>query len=329
MAMEKLRFTDEEISKADSVNIISYALSAGYPVKQVTSRSFKIDGYGGLYIHSDGHKWNWFSQNKGGGAIQFVMEMENKSWVDAVKTLIGKTDEILPYKPPEVIEEEIKGEFILPEKNTTFKHIFAYLINSRGIDSEIVRDFVKEHKLYENTHGSCVFVGFDEENNPKYASIRSTNTIGNSFRCDVKNSDKTYPFCKEGINNTVCIFEAPIDLMSYLTLIKKHNIQSFDNHCISLGGVADKALEYYLKENPDINKIMLCLDNDEAGHFACNQIFNKYKYSYEIVRHKPKGKDFNEDLIALIKESKATKISENEAMYVSNDYSNEFNDMSI
>ncbi|WP_050607380.1 DUF3991 and toprim domain-containing protein [Clostridium niameyense] len=329
MERKKLKFTDDEIALANSINIISYALSLGYPVKQVTSRSFKIDGYGGLYIHSDGHKWNWFSQNKGGGAIQFVMEIENKSWVDAVKTLIGKSDEIVKYIDPEVIEEESKGEFILPEKNTTFKHIFAYLINSRGIKKEIVRDFVKEHKLYENKYGSCVFVGYDKENNPKYASIRSTNTTGKFFRCDVKNSDKAYPFCKEGENNTVCVFEAPIDLMSYLTLIKKHNIVNFENHCISLGGVADKALEYYLKENPNINKIMLCLDNDEAGHFACNQIFNKYKYKYEIVRHTPKGKDFNEDLIALITDSKVTKISEDEPMYRSNDYSNEFDDISL
>ena len=85
----------------------------------------------------------------------------------------------------------------------------------------------------------------------------------------------------------------------------------------------------FIKENPNINKIMLCLDNDEAGHFACNQIFNKYKDRYEIVRHKPKGKDFNEDLIALIKESKVTKISENDDIYGSGDYSNEFDDMSI
>ena len=311
MERERLKFTDDEINLANSVNIINYALSLGYPVKQVTSHSHKINGYGGLYIHSNGQKWNWFSQNKGGGAIQFVMEMENKSWVDAVKTLIGKTDEIIKYKSPEVIEDEDKkGEFILPEKNTTFKHIFAYLINSRGIEKKIVYEFVKNHKLYENKYGSCVFVGYDNEKVPKYASIRSTNTIGKSFRCDVKNSDKSYPFCYDGKNDTVCVFESPIDLMSYFTLVKKHNINNFENNCISLGGVSDKALDYYLKENPNIKKIMLCLDNDEAGHFACKQIFNKYKEGYEIVRHKPKEKDFNGDLKAFIKATEQMKVSE-------------------
>ena len=330
MERERLKFTDDEIALADSVNIISYALSLGYPVKQITPRSFKIDGYGGLYIHSDGHKWNRFSQNKGGGAIQFVMEIENKSWVNAVKTLIGKTDEINKYRPPEVIEEETKGEFVLPEKNTTFKHIFAYLINSRAIEKDIVYEFVKKHKLYENEHGSCIFVGYDKEGKAEYASIRSTNTTGKSFRCDVKNSDKTYPFCKEGKNDTVCVFEAPIDLMSYITLIKKHNVKSFDNHCISLGGVSDKALDYYLKENSNIDKIMLCLDNDEAGHFACHQIWNKYKDRYEILRHKPKEKDFNEDLKAFLKKTEQIKISEEcENSYVNKDELMEFDDMSL
>ena len=50
MLREKLKFTDEEIALADSVNIISYASSLGFFVKQVTPQSFKIGGYGGLYI---------------------------------------------------------------------------------------------------------------------------------------------------------------------------------------------------------------------------------------------------------------------------------------
>lgn len=310
MEREKLKFTREEIALADSVNIINYALSLGYTVKQVVHNSFKIKGFGGLYIHSDGHKWNWFSKNKGGGPIQFVMEMENKSWVDAVKTLIGKTDEIRKYNPPDIIEEEIKGEFILPEKNDTFKHIFAYLINSRGIEKEIVYEFVKNHKLYENKHGSCVFVGYDKEKAPRYASIRSTNAIGKSFRCDVKNSDKSYPFCWTGDNDTLCVFEAPIDLMSYLTLIKRYEIQNFNNNCISLGGVSSKALENYLKENPNIQNIILCLDNDAAGHFACQHISEKYMGNYKIERHTPEGKDFNEEVKSYIKETEQMKVEE-------------------
>lgn len=225
------------------------------------------------------------------------MEIENRSWVDAVKILIAKTDEVGKNELLECIEEEPKGELILPEINTDFNHIFDYLINSRGIDKKIVYEFVKNHKIYENKQGSCVFVGYDKEKVPRYASIRSTHTTRKSFRGDVKDSDKSYSFCMEGKNDSLCVFEAPIDLMSYLTLLKMHQVKIFDNHCISLGGVSDKALEHYLKENPNIKNIVLCLDDDKAGHFACENISEKYSDNYKIQRHIPEGKDFNEEIL--------------------------------
>ncbi len=225
------------------------------------------------------------------------MEMENKTWVEAIKGLLCidiKTIRNIPYPAAEG-----KGEFILPEKNDTNKHIIAYLIQSRGINKDVIYDFISKNKLYENKHKSCVFVGYDTESEAKYASVRSTNIEGESFRGDVKKSDKIYPFCYEGTSKTLCVFEAPIDLMSYLSLAKWHGIKHFNHHLISLGGVADKALDYYLQQHKDIERIVFCLDNDEAGHFACQQINEKYHERYKMLRHSPIGKDFNEDLIAV------------------------------
>ena len=69
-------FTDQQIEQANQVNLIAYARSRGHEVKRISNNSYKLPGYGGLFISGDGAKWNWFSQNKGGGSIQFVMEME-------------------------------------------------------------------------------------------------------------------------------------------------------------------------------------------------------------------------------------------------------------
>lgn len=44
---------------------------------------------------------------------------------------------------------------------------------------------------------------------------------------------------------------------------------------------------------------MLCLDNDETGHFACQQFNEKYHENYKLLRHSPTGKDFNEDLLTI------------------------------
>ncbi|GKX31398.1 hypothetical protein SH1V18_38780 [Vallitalea longa] len=300
MLKQKRRFTDEQIASANSVNILDYARNSGYELKKMSRNSFKIPKYGGLYIHSNGEKWYWFTRDKGGGVIQFVMEMEQKTWVEAVKQLLGLLNEIVKCEPDNKVVEEEKGELILPEKNSTYNHMIAYLIKTRKIDKDIVYDFIKQKKIYENKYRSCVFIGYDKEGIPRYASYRSTNTQGKTYRGDVENSDKSFPFGIIGKSDTVNVFESPIDLMSYLSMIKLYNINNFKNHCISLGGVADIALERYLKEHQTISNIVICLDNDKAGDLGSKRINEKFNDQYVINRHVPKGKDFNEDLTKLV-----------------------------
>lgn len=355
---QERRFTDEQIEKANSISIIDYAKSRGYPVKQVTTHSFKIPGYGGLYIHSNGLKWNRFSADIGGGTIQFVMHMENKTWVEAIKELLNLPSSQYLYstavkekfreKEPEKnskntsgktlenssvidsgndsenssgnssendlirdpVREPGKKPFLLPEKNDTYKHLFAYLICTRMINKQIVYDLVKLNKIYENKYyNSCVFVGYDLNGEAKYAAIRGTSS-SMQYRKDVAGSDKSYPFAVNVRAGGICgeskfsssnlyVFESPIDLMSYLSLLKLHRIKDFNACCISLGGVCDLALERFLNEHPKITEITLGLDNDEAGRFACEQIRQKYSCRYNIKRHIPENKDFNEDLIRL------------------------------
>lgn len=301
------RFTEEQIQDANSINIIALATSRGYDVKKITPRSYKIPHYGGLYIKADGTKWNWFTHGKGGGAIQFLMELEGKTWVESVKELLGITHDELPYiePPPKDIEE--KGELILPKKNNTYKHIFAYLIKTRKIDSKVVQEFVKNKQLYEDERRNCVFVGYDDDKNPKFISLRGTGD--KRYRKDLWGSDKTYPFHKEGKNDKLLIFESAIDLMSYVTLAKIHNIKDFDYHMISMGGTSYLPIDYYTSKHPNIKKMILCLDNDDEGHFFSQQIRERYGDSFHISKHVPTLKDFNEDLINI---HKVQAISKNE-----------------
>ncbi len=292
------RFTDEQIHQANHVNIIAYAMSRGYDVKRISPRSYKIPGYGGLYINADGEKWNCFSRGTGGGPVQFVMEMDNLTWVEAIKQLLGISEEDLPYVEPPAKDFEEKGDLVLPEKNSTFKHIFAYLIKTRKLDPDIVSGFVKQKKIYEDTYQNCVFVGYDETDQAKFASVRGTNT-NKRFRRDIENSDKGYPFCHEGNLDTLCVFESAIDLMSYLTLTKLHGIRNFNHHLISMGGTSYIPIEKYLERNPQITRLILCLDADDEGIFFAEKIKEKFSEKYEICCHIPKGKDFNEEVISL------------------------------
>lgn len=299
MTRKLRRFTEEQIAQANDINLIAYAESRGFDVKKISPRSYKIPGYGGLYINAEGNKWNCFSKGAGGGTIQFVMEMEGKSWVESIKQLLDISYDELPYIPPPAKEIEIKGDMILPKKNDTFKHVFAYLIKTRKLDKDVVSQFIKDKKIYEDTYNNCVFVGFDEEKTPKFASVRGTNT-NKKFRGDIENSDKGYPFCLEGKSDTLLIFEAAIDLMSYLTLLKLHGITKFNHHMISMGGTSYIPIEKYLERYPEITNITLCLDSDDEGKLFSQKIKEKFADDYKICRHMAKGKDFNEELISLI-----------------------------
>ena len=56
--------------------------------------------------------------------------------------------------------------------------------------------------------------------------------------------------------------------------------------------------ETYLKENPHLRRIVLCLDTDQPGREATEQLKEKYgKRGYAVsVRTPEKGKDWNEYL---------------------------------
>ncbi|AFM01478.1 DNA primase [Desulfitobacterium dehalogenans ATCC 51507] len=309
MGKRKL-FTDEQVDMANNINILEYARQAGYPIEQISPKEFKIPKQGGLRIDGNGHRWNCFSTKTGGGPIQFVMYMEKKSWVEAVKQLLGLSATLDSaqslYRPPQKPEVE-KGELVLPEKNNTYKHVFAYLINTRKIDKDIVSFMVKQKKLYENSHRSCVFVGYDQDGVAKYASVRSTNTMGSSYRGDVANSDKTWAFRMDGTSDTIRVFEAPIDALSYATFFKQYGIENHD-HMLALGCLGDVALEQYLKDHPEIKQIIFCVDNDKWGHQAVERWTDKYKSDYSIAHHFPKGKDWNEDLISFFKEMESREV---------------------
>ena len=60
---------------------------------------------------------------------------------------------------------------------------------------------------------------------------------------------------------------------------------------------------------------MLCLDNDEEGHFACQQFHEKYHERYKLLRHSPIGKDFNEDLLSIRNNHQSEQVREAVASY--------------
>ena len=89
----------------------------------------------------------------------------------------------------------------------------------RDIDYQLIQECIADGTIYESVdYHNAVFVGKDKSGTPKYAALRST--LGSPFKQDASGSDRRYSFrllAKEPIN-TVHLFEAAVDLLSYLQL---------------------------------------------------------------------------------------------------------------
>lgn len=299
--MSYIPFTDEQKILANSVNLEEFLRMRGEKLERV-GREHKL-----IYYDSSGrhdsitiHGSTWFDHKNqvGGGAIKFMQEFYDMDFQTAVQELLGQRVTPLSHSPPKAIAKEEKKEFRLPQANTNMHRVYAYLIKQRFISPDIISYFAKQHTLYEDKeHHNAVFVGIDENGVPRQASKRSTNSYGNSFRITCQGSDTRYSFAHFGESKRLYVFEAPIDMLSFLTLYQK----DWQKHSyIAMNGVYENAVLTALKNHSNLSEIILCVDNDEGGIEATDRlrdILNENGYS-NVKRLAPPYKDWNEVLKA-------------------------------
>lgn len=299
--MPYIPFTDEQKVLANSVNLEEFLRMRGEKLERV-GREHKLIYYDSSGKHDSitlrGSTWFDHKNQVGGGAIKFMQEFYDMDFQTAVQELLGQRVTQLSHSPPKAIAKEEKKEFRLPEANTNMHRVYAYLIKQRFIAPDIISYFAKQHTLYEDKeHHNAVFVGVDENGVLRQASRRSTNSYGNSFRITCQGSDTRYSFAHFGESKRLYVFEAPIDMMSFLTLYpndwQKHS-------CIAMNGVYENAVLAALKNHSNLSEVILCVDNDEGGIEAVDRlkdILTENGYT-DVKRLAPKFKDWNEVLKA-------------------------------
>lgn len=302
-------YQPDEVKKAKEMDLFTY-LKNYEPEELVhfSRETYMTRTHDSLKI-SNG-MWYWFSRGIGGKtALEYLIQVREMSFIQAVETILGYSNNRPPitYQQPKKVENI---RLILPKKSDTNDRVINYL-SSRGIDKDIVSECIDNNLIYEDLpNHNVVFVGYDKNNNPRYAGVRGTNN--SRYMKDAYGSHKAFSFKLDGIekNNEVHLFESAIDLLSYATLKKLNNKEWYNDNLLSLAGVYQPAkkideskiplaLNYYLNQNQNIKKIYLHFDNDSAGRIATMALKTILPKQYEVIDDPPKiGKDYNDFLCA-------------------------------
>ena len=279
-----MTYTQAQIDKANAVDLEKF-LRAQDETLVRSGKEYRWKAHDSLTVC--GNKWFRHSQRKGGLPVDFVMEFYGKSFPEAVQMLTGEPGEAQPEADPAP-----SPAFRLPLRNVTNANILNYLTQERKLSPSLVNFFIAAGDIYEDAaHHNVVFVGRDADGHPRYASSRG---IREKFRQDAAGAEKAFGFAHRGTDKQLLVFEAPIDLLSFIELFPKNWQQ---HSYLSLGGVSGKALRQFLSERPDVERVFLCLDADKAGEDACKRLAALLPDTVSVTRIQPCMKDWNDVLV--------------------------------
>ena len=296
----------EVVEQARRIDLLTY-LQTFEPneLVRISPNTYSTKTHDSLKI-SNG-KWMWWSQRIGGyNALDYLVKVKGVSFLEAVETLVGKAQ-----FPPALAVPRRKilppKELVLPERSNTTDRITSYLF-CRGIDYSIIDYCISHGLIYESLpYHNIVFVGYDREKKPRYASFRTTKS--SRVMGDCSGSDKHFSFKIENESSSeLHLFECAIDLLSYATLERMAGREWRKHSLLSLSGVYSPkgkderiamptALSQFLSEYKSVSKIQMHLDNDTAGQGAALALKTLLSGRYEVINSPPPcGKDYNDYL---------------------------------
>ena len=246
-----IHFTKEQREQARRTDLANFLINQGEKVKKSGLEYEWLDGSQKVTIR--GHLWYHQYELKGGDAVDFVRRFYNKNYAEAVEMLLNNCGGQIITSPP--IEKSHKP-FELPPRNDRMSRVFSYLLLTRGIDKDVLYEFVRRKMIYESLDfHNAVFVGYDSNGKPRHAHKRGTVT-SNSYKGNVAGSQPEFSFHWHGTSNKIFLFEVPIDMLSYISMHKENwKRHSYAASC----SVSDRVLFQCLNDNPNIKNVFLCL----------------------------------------------------------------------
>lgn len=240
------------------------------------------------------------SIGKGGSVIDFLVDLGNMDTCDAIVYLRNRVEGTSSKTPRKTEKEPVfkKGNLDLPKKGENMRRVYAYLIQTRKIAKEIVQHMVDAKHLYQDTHGNCVFVGYDKEGKADYGWIRGT-VQGKKFSGDCEGCNYDYGFYIHNNSKKMIITESVIDGLSIMTAILKAGKSIQDYNFLFLCGTGKYApvithakedgiqemIVFGNNDGPGRNLVTLILKSSEAADIECS-----------ILLPEEEGHDWNDEL---------------------------------
>ena len=325
--MISYRYSDQQVQLANDMSIRDVCDQNGISYRREGNGQYVVEGEN-IHFNDNKNVYNTFYGEGGpnkkgrGGTIDFVREYYDMDFMAAMEVLIGPPEEEIKSfhtnnrTKREVTQtrrnaaknqaEEKPKTFQAPPKDLNDNNVKAYLIKTRKIDPAIVNTFIKYGLIYQSefknqdtgkAYKNVVFIGRDAKlQNPVYAQKRGTLSFQeHGMRRNQAGSDMSHPFRWVGKNGVLVVTEAPIDMLSYMSMNKDTwRVSSY----IALGGIHDVGLMTMLKEQK-IESVVLALDNDAKGKEGNQKLAETIHQAYPeigVYVDIPKTKDWNEDL---------------------------------
>lgn len=300
-----VHYIQEEKERANRVNLEELLLRSGEELLP-SGREKRLGSNHSITIR--GNCWYDHAEEKGGLAIDFVKMYYGKTFSEAMAFLLSEEGVLPAVAVDTLTEQKEKKPLEVPPKSRDMKRLYAYLIKKRKLDVKIVNHFVRIGLLYESSEQSkktgkfyhnAIFVGKDAAGTIQHIHKKGLYSGGKNFKGNQEGNNPAYSFQYRGKSDKVYVFEAPVDLLSYLSMYP----QKWQQHSyIALMGVGGKALMQFLEERPDVATVVFALDNDPAGQKAIARLAEQVTdlpQDYQIQVEQSILKDWNEDLQAI------------------------------
>lgn len=280
---------DEETRRCRNADIISIAQSMGIDLRRC-GNVYEDKDCKSVRIYPNTNSFYDFYQAVGGSPIDLVCKYMDCGIKDAIHYILNEIgyDRAVGYeKNPSNVKKEnmyVKEgggakseqkerhmELEIPERSLNNRRLFAYLNKTRGIAAPVIQQMLHEHRIFETREHNVAFVATDEIGNPKHIFLRGTVT-DRVWRGDSHGSDKAYGFNVGSGSDELVIFEAPIDLMSYMCIRRDDRNEDL----LALGMCVDLPIDKYLSFHPNVKTIHFMLDSDKPGMEAAEKMIQKY-----------------------------------------------------